>query len=166
MTPESRALVKEENKVRESRFDKNGSSGQFTCIPGFVWRLIIPEDLTCVTPERRDAVRAENTMLDSRRVGSFMKSGRTAKCKNGFVWREAFPEDFVCVTPESRAMVKQENAAMFSRIDPVGASGPNSCIAGFVWRETIPTDVVCVTPERRAIVRSENAAAASRRSGE
>jgi len=68
VTPESRAMVRQENAVASTRWDTNGAYGPYTCIAGFVWREAFDGDVVCVTPERRAAVKEENRMAASRTV--------------------------------------------------------------------------------------------------
>jgi hypothetical protein len=77
-------------------------------------------------------------------------------CKPGFVWREAYPGDFHCVEPSQRDQARADNAAAATRVDPHGASGPQSCVAGFVWREARAGDLVCVEPHVRSRVAEDN----------
>jgi hypothetical protein len=67
VTPESRALVRQEN----SRAPQRGTAGAYgphTCIQGYVWREAFQGDDVCVTPKRRDQVREENSVANSRRA--------------------------------------------------------------------------------------------------
>lgn len=66
VTPESRAMVGQENAVAPSRWDPSGAYGPNTCIAGFVWREAFDGDVVCVTPERRAAVKEENRVGPSR----------------------------------------------------------------------------------------------------
>lgn len=59
-------MVGEENVVAQSRWDPAGAYGPNTCISGFVWREAFEGDVTCVTPERRAAVKEENRVGPSR----------------------------------------------------------------------------------------------------
>src|SRR4030095_8523165 len=67
VTPESRALVKQENSRARQRWTA-GAYGPHTCIQGYVWREAFKGDDVCVTPERRDQVREENRVANSRRA--------------------------------------------------------------------------------------------------
>jgi hypothetical protein len=66
-TPESRALVRQENSRAPQRWTV-GAYGPHTCIQGYVWREAFQGDAICVTPERRDQVREENRVAISRRA--------------------------------------------------------------------------------------------------
>jgi hypothetical protein len=65
VTPESRALVRQENSRAAQRWTV-GAYGPHTCIQGYVWREAFQGDDVCVTPERRDQVRQENRVAVSR----------------------------------------------------------------------------------------------------
>jgi hypothetical protein len=67
VTPESRALVREENSGAPQRWTA-GAYGPHTCIQGYVWREAFQGDDVCVTPQRRDQVREENHVAISRRA--------------------------------------------------------------------------------------------------
>lgn len=67
VTPESRALVAQENGSAATRWDPNGAYGPNTCIAGYVWREAFDGDVVCVSPERRDEVKEENRVAPSRR---------------------------------------------------------------------------------------------------
>jgi hypothetical protein len=67
VTPESRALVRQENSRAQQRWTV-GAYGPHTCIQGYVWREAFQGDDVCVTPERRDQVREENRLASSRHV--------------------------------------------------------------------------------------------------
>jgi hypothetical protein len=100
-------------------------SGPDTCAPGFVWREAFEGDHVCVTPARRDQVKADNAQASGRRefvcTEEMLRTGScpfTAPdtCKQGFVWREARPSDHVCVTPAERELVGKENATANERL--------------------------------------------------
>jgi hypothetical protein len=100
-------------------------SGPDTCAPGFVWREAFPDDHVCVGPQRREAVKVDNTQGPGRRAGvctdEMLKTQSCPfvipdDCKQGFVWREARPEDHVCVSPQERDVVRQENATAGERL--------------------------------------------------
>ncbi len=74
VTPESRALVAQENALAETRRDPNGAYGPMTCIAGFVWREAYAGDVVCVSPARRTAVAWENR-TDPGRTHSDLESG-------------------------------------------------------------------------------------------
>ncbi|MGY8661722.1 hypothetical protein Q3C01_05055 [Bradyrhizobium sp. UFLA05-109] len=80
------------------------------CASGYVWRVAVPSDLVCVTPESRSVVASENARASSRhQPGSDI-------CQSGYVWREAFYGDKVCTTPERRSEVRQENLVASQRV--------------------------------------------------
>lgn len=66
VTPDSRALVRQENAGAAERVDPTGAYGPSTCLSGFVWREAFNGDVVCVTPQRRGDVRAENAAAPSR----------------------------------------------------------------------------------------------------
>lgn len=66
VTPQSRALVREENRTAATRVDPAGAYGPNSCLPGYVWREAIDGDVVCVTPARRAEVRDENAAGRSR----------------------------------------------------------------------------------------------------
>jgi hypothetical protein len=104
-----------------------------TCISGFVWRGVTPNDHVCVTPQIRTQVQTDNRAAVDRRASTqgnmdcqFGKRclQENVPCKPGFVWREAVPQDFVCVTPATRQQVQDDNSkAAQRRVDHVPA-GP------------------------------------------
>jgi hypothetical protein len=63
VTPERRAVVREENRQAASRRDPHGPYGPNTCIPGFVWREANAQDTVCVVPEERSRIREENRTM-------------------------------------------------------------------------------------------------------
>lgn len=67
VTPDSRALVAQENATAATRWDPNGPYGPNTCIAGYVWREAFDGDVVCVSSERRDEVREENRLASERR---------------------------------------------------------------------------------------------------
>ncbi len=85
-----------------------------------------------------------------------------ARCVRGYVWREAGSNDVVCVSPDSRDQAAADNRQSASRVDPNGASGPDSCIQGYVWREAFDGDHICVDPKVRDQTREENRLASQR----
>jgi hypothetical protein len=80
------------------------------CASGYVWRVAVPSDLVCVTPESRSVVASENARAASRHLPG------SATCQSGYVWREAFNGDTVCTTPERRSEVRQENRVASQRV--------------------------------------------------
>ncbi|HWZ45477.1 MAG TPA: hypothetical protein VNW97_18525 [Candidatus Saccharimonadales bacterium] len=81
--------------------------GKDTCKQGFVWREAVPNDHVCVTGQRRDQTRTDNSKATERRANGSPSAPDT--CKQGFVWRETIPADHVCVTPQTRADAKDDN---------------------------------------------------------
>lgn len=63
VTPERRAMVREENRQAALRRDLHGSYGPNTCISGFVWREANPQDTVCVVPEERSRIQEENRTM-------------------------------------------------------------------------------------------------------
>jgi hypothetical protein len=84
------------------------------CITGFVWREAVPNDHVCVTQQRHDQAKADNSLADSRRDPNGGPYGPNT-CLQGFVWREATPTDFVCVVTQTRTETLQDNALAASR---------------------------------------------------
>lgn len=160
------------NGVRIDLVSKNATTGEAVvrvrstrpdrCVQGYVWREARPSDHVCVRPDRREQVRRENQLADSRRQRGGGDYGPDT-CKQGYVWREAFRDDHVCVDPKSRTRARQETRVAFERRIGGAAYGPNTCEQGYVWREADTKDWVCVTPQRRAEVREENRLANTRR---
>ena len=84
------------------------------CIPGFVWREVVPSDHVCVTPAVRAQVVSDNQLAAARRNplgGSFGPD----TCLVGFVWRDAVANDHVCVTGAVRAQAAADNAQAANR---------------------------------------------------
>jgi len=63
VTPERRAMVREENRQAALHRDPHGSYGPNTCISGFVWREANAQDTVCVVPEERSRIREENRTM-------------------------------------------------------------------------------------------------------
>ncbi|WP_051389843.1 hypothetical protein [Bradyrhizobium sp. Ec3.3] len=80
------------------------------CASGYVWRVAVPSDLVCVTPESRSVVASENARAASRHLPG------SDTCQSGYVWREAYYGDKVCTTPERRSEVRQENIVALRRV--------------------------------------------------
>ena len=95
-------------KVKDCKY------GPDTCLGGFVWRGATAADHVCVTPQARDATKADNALAASRRSANGGPYGPDT-CKNGFVWRGATATDHVCVTPRARDAVAADNRAAASR---------------------------------------------------
>ena len=72
VTPETRDQVAEDNALAEERKDPDCATGDCEygpdqCLPGYVWRVITPDDLVCVTPEMRDLVAEDNALAEERK---------------------------------------------------------------------------------------------------
>ncbi len=72
VTPEMRDQVAEDNALAEERKDpacatEDCEFGPDQCISGYVWRVITPDDLVCVTPEMRDLVAEDNALAEERK---------------------------------------------------------------------------------------------------
>jgi hypothetical protein len=52
--------IMRENRIASERVDPRGAYGPKSCVQGFVWREATPDDLVCVTPERRSQVKGVN----------------------------------------------------------------------------------------------------------
>ena len=127
-----------------------------SCLPGFVWRMAGPSDLTCVLPAARDEAQIDNAAAASRRV---VAAYGPDTCQQGYVWRDAAPGDDVCVTPAERAEAANEDSSAPAHV--AGAYGADTCPQGYVWRDAFANDHVCVTPQERAQAAAENAAGPS-----
>ena len=61
VTSRRQAAVAEENALAlDRREPAGGTYGENTCKSGYVWRVAVATDLTCVPPESRDLVFGEN----------------------------------------------------------------------------------------------------------
>jgi hypothetical protein len=72
VTPEMRDQVAEDNALAEERKDplcatQDCQFGADQCLQGYVWRVITPDDLVCVTPEMRDQVAEDNALAAERK---------------------------------------------------------------------------------------------------
>lgn len=72
VTPEMRAQVADDNAHAEERKDpacatQDCQFGPDQCVQGYVWRVITPDDLVCVTPEMRAQVAQDNALAAERR---------------------------------------------------------------------------------------------------
>ena len=85
------------------------------CLPGYEWRLAIPEDHVCVTKETHLRAMQDNQLAGSRRNPAGGDYGPDT-CNSGFVWREAFPGDLVCVEPATRAQTLKDNGEAALRV--------------------------------------------------
>ena len=85
------------------------------CLPGYTWRLIVPDDHVCVSEASHRQAEVDNQLAGSRRNPAGGAFGADT-CQTGFVWREAFPEDKVCVIPEIRKQTQQDNAQAALRV--------------------------------------------------
>jgi len=69
VTPQSRALVAQENSLANSRREAGPRDGVYYCLQGYVWREAYQGDTVCVIPAARDRVTRENGKASARRVG-------------------------------------------------------------------------------------------------
>lgn len=69
VTPQSRALVAQENQLAGSRRVAGLVNGAVRCLQGFVWREAFSGDQVCVIPAARDRVNKENRLAARRKVG-------------------------------------------------------------------------------------------------
>lgn len=72
VTPDVRDQVAEDNALADDRKDPDCANGDCEygvdqCLPGYVWRVITPDDLVCVTPEMRDQVADDNAAAEERK---------------------------------------------------------------------------------------------------
>ena len=72
VTPDIREQVAEDNAQAEERKDPACAGGdcefgEDQCLSGYVWRVITPDDLVCVTPEMRDQVADDNAHAEERK---------------------------------------------------------------------------------------------------
>lgn len=81
------------------------------CQPGYVWRVINPNDRVCVPPDVRAQAQADNAEAHNR-----VSPGGGDTCRSGFVWRAAFNGDNVCVTPATRTQTAEDNAKAGERV--------------------------------------------------
>jgi hypothetical protein len=101
-----------------------------SCISGYVWRLVAPDDLVCVAPDVRRQARIDERLAHERRIGPprFVPEkcplnnpkarqcyAFDIPCKTGFVWRAATPTDYVCVPPATREQAWADNAQAKAR---------------------------------------------------
>jgi hypothetical protein len=80
VTPEMRDLVAEDNALAAERKDPACATGDCEwgpdqCLPGYVWRVITPDDLVCVTPEMRDLVAEDNVLAAGRKDPACANAG-------------------------------------------------------------------------------------------
>ena len=92
---------------------RGSSSG--SCKPGYVWRMVDPDDHVCVTAQTRQQIADENTAASQYTVVRAVHAATAPSCVPGYVWRQADKTDFVCVTPQARAAAQADNAAAASR---------------------------------------------------
>jgi hypothetical protein len=83
------------------------------CAAGYVWRLAVPGDHVCVTPETAAKVVTDNRLAPARVKNSGRYGADT--CQDTFVWREAVPADHVCVTPDTRRQTADDTVQAASR---------------------------------------------------
>jgi hypothetical protein len=72
VTPDVRQQVADDNAQAEDRKDPECATGDCEfgpdqCLQGYVWRVITPDDLVCVTPEMRDQVADDNAHVEERK---------------------------------------------------------------------------------------------------
>lgn len=72
VTPDVREQTADDNARADERRDpicatQDCEFGPDQCLSGFVWRVITPDDLVCVTPETRDQVADDNAHEDERK---------------------------------------------------------------------------------------------------
>jgi hypothetical protein len=89
--------------------------GAGECLPGYEWRLAIPEDHICVTKETHLRTAQDNQLAGSRRNPAGGHVGLDT-CLSGFVWREAFAGDHVCVEPAIREQAWKDNGEATLRV--------------------------------------------------
>lgn len=88
VTPLSRALALQENKLAPSRTAAAaGGSAWKPCRQGFVWREAHPDDSTCVTPADRHRVKLENN-----EAGEMRPKVSTGKLEIGRLLWSQLPE--------------------------------------------------------------------------
>lgn len=87
------------------------------CLPGYVYRLVVPDDEVCVTPESAAQVLVDNEEITQLRRKPNPPGGPYGinTCLQGFVWRDAYNGDQICVPVETRSRTAQENAEADSR---------------------------------------------------
>jgi hypothetical protein len=90
------------------------SAGRTNCKVGYVWRVIRPDDLVCVTPQA-GALAAQENGEAADHVDPDGAYGPNT-CLSGYVWRNAFSGDVVCVTPSARDRAAAENRLGPSRV--------------------------------------------------
>jgi hypothetical protein len=83
VTPETREMVAEDNALAAERKDPECATGDCEwgpdqCLPGYVWRVITPDDLVCVTPEMRDLVAEDNFLAAERKDPACANAGAPA----------------------------------------------------------------------------------------
>jgi hypothetical protein len=119
-----------------------------TCIAGYVWRTVRPDDLVCVKPNVRARVRADNKRAAERRINNKVDLAALSRC-NRLGGLSVDPKKKKAPTPEQRAC-----RAKAYKIP---------CKPGYVWREAVTDDYVCVTPQVRQQARDDNRQARKRR---
>jgi hypothetical protein len=72
VTPATRTQAAADNAAADnaaagSRVQTGGGAyGQYTCVQGYVWRQVVPNDYTCVTPAVRAEAAYDNSQAESR----------------------------------------------------------------------------------------------------
>ncbi|WP_327092194.1 hypothetical protein OIE66_16600 [Nonomuraea sp. NBC_01738] len=126
------------------------------CVSGYVYRLAVPEDRVCVTPETRTQTARDNE-------DASVWEDDTGDCILNRTRRLAVPGDSVCVTQSTRLKVISDNKTAASRINPTKHFyGPNTCKGDYIWRVADDSDLVCVTRATYDQTLADNQAAASR----
>ncbi len=106
--PGAEKLAKPEIDVVSNRTDVSVAVAKSAkCKPGYVWRVIRPDDLVCVTPPAR-ALAAKENADGANHVDPAGAYGPNT-CVAGYVWRAAFSGDAVCVLPWARDRATGEN---------------------------------------------------------
>jgi hypothetical protein len=82
--------------------------------------------------------------------------------RQGDTFRARHMRAITSACPATRQQAATDNALAASRVDPHGASEPQSCVAGYVWHEARPGDEVCVTLAARVQTAADNAPVKSR----
>ena len=86
-----------------------GVAADGTCVQGFVWRQVNPQDHVCVAPATRTQT-ANDTAAGPSHLAPPAKGVEDGTCAQGYVWREADATDHVCVLPSTRKQTLVDNA--------------------------------------------------------
>ncbi|MBA2678862.1 MAG: hypothetical protein H0U76_10785 [Ktedonobacteraceae bacterium] len=109
----------------------SGDYGPDTCLQGWVWRGVVPNDHVCVTGDTRTQVGIDNSQAAARRNPNGGPYGPDT-CLQGWVWRDAVTNDHVCVTVATRSQAANDNAQAAARRDSLN-----------VWATTYTIPPVC-----------------------